>query len=131
MHTTSLELGISDFHKMSLTILKSHICRLKPQTISYRSYKHFNQESFLKDLDKKMISNFFTVYKKLETSDALYNLLVEITSKTLDAHAPLKSKVIRGNQANFMNKELRKAIMTRSRLKTRYNKTPTPENRLK
>ena len=67
MHTTSLELGISDVHKMSLTILKSQISRLKPQKISYRSYKYFNQEIFIKDLDKNLISDFFSVYKQNKT----------------------------------------------------------------
>ena len=52
MHTISLELGISDFHKMSLTILKSQLSRLKPREISYRSYKKFNLEDFLIDLNK-------------------------------------------------------------------------------
>ena len=36
----------------------------------------------------------------------------------LDEHAPLKSKVLRGNHAPFITKELSKGIMTRSRLKT-------------
>ena len=43
--------------------------------------------------------------------------------KVLNKHAPLKSRVNRGNQAPFMNKELSKAIRRRSQLKTKYNKT--------
>ena len=38
-------------------------------------------------------------------------------------------KILRGNQGKFMNKELSKAIMTRSRLKSLYNQNPTPANR--
>ena len=37
-------------------------------------------------------------------------------------HAPLKKKIIRGNDAPFMTKELRKAIMNRSRSKHKYLK---------
>ena len=40
----------------------------------------------------------------------------------------LKKKILRGNDAPFMNKELRKAIYTRSRLRNRYFKNPTKEN---
>ena len=36
--------------------------------------------------------------------------------KNIRQHAPLKSKKIRGNHAPFMSKELRKAIISRSKL---------------
>ena len=36
MHSNAYELGISDFQKLSLTFLKSHIARLKPCKISWR-----------------------------------------------------------------------------------------------
>ena len=37
-------------------------------------------------------------------------------------------KILRGNDSPFINKELRKAIYTRSRLRNRYFKNPTKEN---
>ena len=49
--------------------------------------------------------------------------------KVLNKPAPLKSRVIRGNQAPFMNKELSKAIMRRSQLETKYNKTKQEADR--
>ena len=45
----------------------------------------------------------------------------------VDKHAPLKKKPIRGTQARFMNKELSKAIMHRSKLRNIYNKTKTTQ----
>ena len=45
-------------------------------------------------------------------------------------HAPLKKKKIRGNQAKFMTKELRRAIMDRSKFKNEYLKWPSRENLL-
>ena len=51
------------------------------------------------------------------------------TFKTiLDKHAPLKSKVLRGHHACFITKELSKGIMTRSRLKNKFNRYRTKEN---
>ena len=47
--------------------------------------------------------------------------------KTLNKHAPLKTKVIRGNHKSFITKNLRKAIMKRSALKKRANVSNNPE----
>ena len=45
----------------------------------------------------------------------------------IERHAPLKQKNIRANQAPFMNKELQKAIMLRSKLRNRLNKLKTEQ----
>ena len=42
-----------------------------------------------------------------------------------DRHAPLREKYIRCNQAAFVNKNLRKAIMTRSRLLNKFRQDRT------
>ena len=56
--------------------------------------------------------------------------LTNIFRSTLDNHASLKQKQVRGNQAPFMTKELSKAIMTRSTIKNKYNKWSSRENLL-
>ena len=38
----------------------------------------------------------------------------------LNKHAPIKEKIVRGNEAPFMTKELSKTIIKRSKLKNRY-----------
>ena len=68
--------------------------------------------------------------QEMETSENLSiddfkSMIVE----TWDKHAPIKRKVVRGNNAPFMNKTLSKAFMKRSRLKNRYHKFPTEENK--
>ena len=47
--------------------------------------------------------------------------------EVLERHAPLKQKYIRANQAPFMNNELQKAIMLRSKLRNRLNKLKTEQ----
>ena len=131
MHTKTFELGVSDFHKMCLTALKSQVSRLKPKNITYRSYKNFDEDTFLKELDDNFKKNFTCSHENWENSENIYNKFVEILSETIEKHAPLKSKKIRGNQASFMGRELSKAIMKRSMFKTKYQKNPTSENRLK
>ena len=53
-----------------------------------------------------------------------------IFMKILNYHAPMKEMVVRANNQPFVTKKLRKAIMTRSRLKNKYNKNPNEENRI-
>ena len=45
----------------------------------------------------------------------------------LDKHAPKKMKYIRSNNFNFMTKELRKAIMNRSKLRNKFLQTRNEE----
>ena len=41
---------------------------------------------------------------------------------------PIKQKHIRGNQSPFMNKDIGKAIMTKTRLRNKFLKEATPMN---
>ena len=47
----------------------------------------------------------------------------------LNWYAPMKKKIIRGNNAPFMNKNLSKEFMHRSKLRNNYYKNPTDENK--
>ena len=122
-NTTVFETGLSDFHGLVSTLMRTHIPRLKPKVIKYRSYKKFDPVRFLQDVKN---TDF-----KVDPNDAdlTYRNLSSNFRKLVDKHAPLKTKVQRGNTAPFMNQQLQKAIYTRSRLKKRLNKNPTAENR--
>ena len=116
-NTTVVETGLSDFHGLVLTLMKTHIPRLKPKVIKYRSYKKFEPEKFLqdvKDIDFK---------EDLNDADSFYKNISSAFREIVDRHAPLKTKVQRGNTAPFMNQQLQKAIYTRSRLKKDLIKT--------
>ena len=109
-NTTVVETGLSDFHGLVLTLMKTHIPRLKPKVIKYRSYKKFEPEKFLqdvKDIDFK---------EDLNDADSYYKNISSAFREVVDRHAPLKTKVQRRNTAPFMNQQLQKAIYTRSRL---------------
>ena len=56
---------------------------------------------------------------------------IDICMRTLDKHAPLKKKYIRGNHRPFMNKELPKATMHRSKLRNNFLRHRFNENRKK
>ena len=49
--------------------------------------------------------------------------------KVLNKEAPIKKKLITVNEARFMMRKLKKAIMVRSRLRNTFLKHPTNENK--
>ena len=97
--------------------------RIPAKTIEYRNYSQFSPEDFLHKLGQEL--NKGIIYS---SQDNQYDLFSDIFRTILDHHAPLKAKIIRGNQAKFMTKELSKSIMNRSRFKKRYLKWLSREN---
>ena len=122
-HTCVIETALSDHHKLIGSFLRTKFHRLPPKNIHYRDYKNFDDKIFLDELAAIDFDRLFEV----EDIDK-YDILSNHVSALLDRHAPLKSKKIRGNNKPFVTKELRKAIMNRSRLRTKYNKWKSREN---
>ena len=50
--TQVIETGLSDFHKMNLTVLKMFFTKQKHETIFYRNHKKFNNLKFKKALNR-------------------------------------------------------------------------------
>ena len=51
----AIETGISDFHKMIVTFMKTHYKKQKQKTIQYRNYKHFHEQSFHFELNNELM----------------------------------------------------------------------------
>ena len=89
------------------------------KTITYRSYKNFTKEPF----------------KEAIRSDCYYieggNLtsLQHVIERRLDQFAPVKKFLLRGNDKPHMTSQLKKAIMKRSRLKNKGNKSGKPADK--
>ena len=49
-NTTTVATGLSDFHKMVVTVMKTTFPKAEPQVVYYRDYKNFNSYSFCTDL---------------------------------------------------------------------------------
>ena len=120
-NTTILETGLSDFHKMTCTVLKLHFKHAAPKIINYRSYKNYNAQSFNAELEFVLQENNFIDM----SNDEFTKLVLE----TLEKHAPMKTKYIRANQSPFITKEIRKSIMKRTQLKNKYMKRKTFSNK--
>ena len=122
LEASTVETSISDFHKTTFAIFKNNsFIKLPPKKITYRCYKKFNKDNFNLTLTR-ILSETLSFSKKLE-----------LIKKELENQAPFKTKMLRGNNSPFMTKELRKAIMERTRLKNIYlkNKTENDEKNYK
>ena len=53
--TLAIEAGISDFHKMVVTVMKTYYKMQKAKTIQYRNYKHFHEQSFNFELNNELM----------------------------------------------------------------------------
>ena len=53
--TCAIKTGISDFHKMVVTVMKTHYKKQKAKTIQYRNYKHFHEQSFNFELNNELL----------------------------------------------------------------------------
>ena len=117
VNTKVIETGSSDFHKMMVTVLKTYFKKEPPKMISYRDFKRFSN-----DIELEVMLNFYDIH------NLRYDKFDEIFMTLTNKQAPLKYKYIRANHGPFMNKELRKSIMTRSRLKHHYSRVKTEES---
>ena len=52
----TMETGISDFHKMVITVLKFFYKKQKPKIIHYRNYKTFNANLFKEELNNELLN---------------------------------------------------------------------------
>ena len=115
----TVETGLSDHHKMTISVLKTFFQKQSPTLVKYRDYNNFNVNLFRNQLLEQLtnIGDDIT-YEKFET----------VFIHLLDFLAPMKTKYIRANNGSFMNKTLSKAVMTRSRLRNKFLKCPSHVN---
>ena len=112
--TCVIETGLSDFHLMTVTVLRKTFKKVRPRIINYRSFKHFCNEAFRVSF-KNNLSNEVYV-----NNDNGLERFCKTAIDTLNKIAPIKKKYARGNQMPFTTKELSKEIMLRSRLRNKF-----------
>ena len=99
-------------------MLKTTFHKEEPKTLIYRDYKTFSLEKFSSELFLRLESQVNNGYQTYETNFV----------NTLNNQAPTKSKIFRGNQKPYFNKILRNAIIKRSQLKHKINKTKSTDD---
>ena len=84
-NTNIFETGLSDFHEMTVSVLKSHFPKQKPNIVSYRSYKRFRNNSFRTELDNELL--------KYDLCNTGYQHFLKIFLDILNKHAPIKRSI--------------------------------------
>ena len=116
-HTQTIETGLPDLHKLTLTVSKTHFPRLKPSIANYRDYKRFANEYFRSKLLQGINVSGSGITNFKDLCDTL--------QRVLHKHALFlkKKRYARVDQQNFMVKGLNQAIMVRSKLRNKYLKS--------
>ena len=98
------ETGLSHFHLMTLTVMKKSFKKFQPRIINYRSYKHFSNDTFRKDLIDKLSNEKFVI------NDDGLKRFCELSVNVWNKHAPRKKKYARGNLVPFFTKDFLKKL---------------------
>ena len=116
-YTKAISTGLSDFHKMVITVLKQTFQSSSPKELVYRDYENFDRPTFRSELEKKLNQQINE-----------YRHFKQIFLEVLNAHGPIKRKLLRANHVPYMTKAFRKAIMKMSELEVKYVNKETNEN---
>ena len=105
-----METGLSDFHLLTLTIMRKTFKKQRPRIINYRPFKHFSNEEFRKPLIDNLSNQIY-----VNNNDG-FNRFCKIIIDTLNSFALIKNKFVRANQMPFTTKDEK---MKSSRLRNR------------
>ena len=105
-----IETGLSDFHKMSLTVMKVLYNKQKPKIIQYRKYKGFSNEAFMHELESALA----------RFSQISFGTFKSTVDYILQKHAPIKKRYVRANQASFVNSKIHKEVIRMIRLRNKF-----------
>ena len=85
-NSCAIETGLSDFHKMTHTVMKKYFQKYKPRIIKFPDYKHFQNNAFREDLLYELL------YFNTEIIDEGFAEFFETSNKHLNCHTPCKWK---------------------------------------
>ena len=80
----AIETGLSDHHKMIITILKSNYKKRVPLLVNYRSYKKFDENLLRSELANTL--------ENLIGENMGYDEFINVFMKTINLHAPMKKE---------------------------------------
>ena len=106
MNTETYFTGLSDCHKLDLSVFKTTFSKTGPKEMMYRDYRNIDQDTFRQELCISLSSEIVLDYTSFEE-----NFL-----GVMNKHGPLKKKLLCANYTPCDTKALRKAIMERSYL---------------
>lgn len=116
-----LDICISD-HNMIYAIRKNSIPRGPPKIIEIRSYKRFNNQAFITDLEKQKWEDLSFI----RDPNIYWRKWLELFMEILDKHAPLHHKKIRNKSAPWLTQDIKRAMLQRNHFKKVSNRSGDP-----
>lgn len=119
-----LDVGSINFsttdHKLTYVVYKKLKNKSPPRIITYRCYKNFNQEEFLKEFNKIdwtfLLNDVFT--------DNQMEIFEKITVGLIDKHVPIKRKIIKGNNAPWITARILTMCKERDEIRKSMGQNP-------
>ena len=122
--TCVIETGLSDFHRMTVSVLKMRFRKLPPRIISYRDFSNYHNANFINSLTEILFEGENTE-SFVKDPDCFYKVCTEV----LNQHAPRKKKYVCGNNKRLINKALSQTMMQKTKLRNKFLKDPSAENK--
>ena len=91
---------MSEFYKMTVTIMNASFQRLKPRIINYNDYRHFQNNVLREELLSKLLN------VNIRENKEIFSNFLDICKKNVNYHASCKQKYARRNHLPFINKTL-------------------------
>ena len=112
------ECPLSDFHNIVGGATKQYAPFEKPRKIYYRSYKNFDDNEFIRDINNAPLH----VGEIFDDIDDLSWFTSSLLIDVINEHAPVKSKILKRASVPYMNSKLRKAIYRRNMARNKFRK---------
>ena len=86
-NTDTFETELSDFHRLTFTVLKQYFPKQKPGVIIHRQNKNFRNDYFRAELENALL--------KYDINNIDYDNFIKTFLTVLDKHAPIKKNIYR------------------------------------
>ena len=96
-------------HSLIYCVLKAGVPKATPRTIEYRSFKGFDENAFIQDLENV---SWHIVDDDSNINDAVLTWN-KLFTEVADSHAPLKRRRVKGTTAPWMNNKIAEAMRDR------------------
>ena len=119
----NFDCGVSDIHNLVAVQFKAEIPPRGKNKKTYRSYKNFNYENFIEDLENAHLENIDDDIDVNKAYDEFNKKFIDIYNK----HVPVKQRKLVRNPAPFMNSKLKKAVYKKRMLHNKYQQHKNSE----
>ena len=81
-----IETGLSDFHKMLLTVMKVFSKKQSPNIIRYHSYRNLNKKIFINEVENDILKKYS------QKSNLELEIFKNEVDHILEKHVPIKKR---------------------------------------